>query len=125
MAAADRVVAAVASVSCAEDHLPDGSQEVWREVYDHLVRAAAQVRRADAIAPRRLALQPLSDNLWTALTRFGHAADDTVRLFHCPMAMGGAGADWIQLDATTANPYYGSAMLRCGSQTELLAHPEG
>jgi len=123
LAAADGVVAAVASVSCAEEHLPEGSQEVWREVYDHLVRAAAQVQRADAIAPRRLALQPLSDNLWTALTRFGHAADDTVRLFHCPMAMGGAGADWIQLDATTANPYYGSAMLRCGSQTELLAQP--
>jgi len=123
LAAADGVVAAVASVSCAEEHLPDGSQEVWREIYDHLVRAAAQVQRADAIAPRRLALQPLSDNLWTALTRFGHAADDTVRLFHCPMAMGGAGADWIQLDETTANPYYGSSMLRCGSQTELLAQP--
>jgi Protein of unknown function (DUF3347) len=29
----------------------------------------------------------------------------------CPMAK----ADWIQTDATVANPYYGSQMLRCGS----------
>jgi hypothetical protein len=29
----------------------------------------------------------------------------------CPMA----GADWVQTDATLANPYYGSQMLRCGS----------
>ena len=39
------------------------------------------------------------------------------------MAMDGAGADWIQFDATTANPYYGAMMLRCGWQTEALATP--
>jgi hypothetical protein len=31
------------------------------------------------------------------------------------------GANWIQLETVTANPYYGDAMLRCGSQTDTLA----
>jgi Cu(I)/Ag(I) efflux system membrane fusion protein len=122
--AADQVTGAVAGVSCAESHLSAASGETWREIYANLERAAAQIKTADGIGPRRLAFQPLSDNLWTALTRFGYAATDTVRRFHCPMALAGAGADWIQLDVTTANPYYGASMLRCGWQTEVIAAPD-
>ena len=46
--------------------------------------------------------------------------EETVRLFHCPMAHDSQGADWLQLAVETANPYFGAAMLRCGSQTDSL-----
>jgi len=36
------------------------------------------------------------------------------------MALDGEGAEWLQQGEETANPYYGSTMLRCGSQTEVL-----
>ena len=56
------------------------------------------------------------------LKTFGYTREDgQVGLFHCPMALDGEGADWIQEGEETANPYYGSEMLRCGSLTELLS----
>tara|TARA_R110002050_G_scaffold222322_2_gene358185 strand:+ start:134 stop:616 length:483 start_codon:yes stop_codon:yes gene_type:complete len=41
---------------------------------------------------------------------------------HCPMAFGGRGGDWLQKDEHIANPYYGSAMLTCGT-TKPLSSP--
>jgi Cu(I)/Ag(I) efflux system membrane fusion protein len=122
-AAAAKVATAVARVSCPESLSPPGSQEPWREIYGQLDRAAAQTQAAAGIGPRRLALQPLSDSLWTALIHHRHAVPDTVRRFHCPMAFEGAGAEWLQLGTTTANPYYGASMLRCGWQTDEIAPP--
>jgi len=45
-------------------------------------------------------------------------AGDRQQLFvhHCPMAE----ADWLQLEATTRNPYYGSAMPDCGEVRRTL-----
>ncbi len=39
---------------------------------------------------------------------------------HCPMALEGKGANWIQKDKDIKNPYFGSAMLGCGSITESI-----
>ncbi len=36
------------------------------------------------------------------------------------MAFDFDGADWIQRNATVANPYFGAQMLRCGSEEERL-----
>jgi hypothetical protein len=36
------------------------------------------------------------------------------------MAFDSKGANWIQAGETTANPYYGATMLRCGAQEEVL-----
>ncbi|MEE9269998.1 MAG: hypothetical protein V3V49_07030, partial [Candidatus Krumholzibacteria bacterium] len=38
---------------------------------------------------------------------------DVPNRIHCPMA-GPDGADWIQVGAVTANPYFGAEMPRCG-----------
>jgi membrane fusion protein, copper/silver efflux system len=43
-----------------------------------------------------------------------------VRVFRCPMAK----ADWLQVFGETANPYYGSEMLTCGSAVEALPKAE-
>lgn len=46
------------------------------------------------------------------------AAD--VQVFRCPMAK----ANWLQRSGETANPYYGSEMLTCGSAVESLPKAE-
>ena len=56
-----------------------------------------------------------------AIRVFGVEGTGPVRLFHCPMAFDDAGADWLQSGETTANPYFGARMFRCGSQKEILA----
>jgi copper chaperone CopZ len=39
---------------------------------------------------------------------------------HCPMYNDGKGANWLSLDASIKNPYYGSMMLTCGKVQETI-----
>ena len=116
--AAGNVVAALGGVDMAllehEAHL------AWMEDLPPLRKSAVAFADAGDIAARRVALRPLSTNLWQSLNRFGVARNEPVRLFHCPMADDNKGADWLQLASGTANPYFGASMLRCGSQTDSL-----
>ena len=123
-AAAEPVRHRLAAVT-GDDALP-ATAEVWAGYHARLNAVAAAVAAADGIVARRIAFEPLSDGLWTVLDRFGVGEVRPVRRFHCPMALDGAGANWLQDGTTTANPYYGASMLRCGSQVAALGDlPDG
>jgi Cu(I)/Ag(I) efflux system membrane fusion protein len=92
------------------------------EAIPDLVAASAAVVDAPDLAGMRMALQPLSDLLWVMIEAVGWQGEQSLRRFHCPMAFDNAGAHWLQFDETTANPYYGAMMLRCGGE---VAHLDG
>ena len=121
--AAAAVRDAVAALACDQAELSADGARLWAALVDKMTTAADLTTRAGDIAERRLAFEPLSDDLWLAVSTFGAGSGEVVRRFHCPMAMDGAGAFWLQPGETTANPYYGAAMLRCGSQVELAGTP--
>lgn len=55
---------------------------------------------------------------------FGHSAEAGHFVAHCPMAFDWRGASWLQADERINNPYFGAAMLRCGSIRErIVARP--
>jgi Cu(I)/Ag(I) efflux system membrane fusion protein len=92
----------------------------WDELRAPLERAADQVAASAALDDQRAAFERASAALGAVFTEFGHQPGRAVRRFHCPMAFGGRGADWLQEDARTLNPYFGKRMLRCGRQTAEL-----
>jgi Cu(I)/Ag(I) efflux system membrane fusion protein len=49
-----------------------------------------------------------------------YSGDKKAFVYHCPMAAGGKGADWLQASEGTKNPYYGKSMLACGSKTKTI-----
>ena len=108
---------ALAAVDCAD------APTAWTGLRGELRTVAEVVAAAESIEARRIAFEPLSDGLWTVLGRFGVGAVRPVRRFHCPMALDGAGANWLQDGTTTATPYYGASMLRCGGQVDALGEP--
>lgn len=118
--AARAVSAAVDKLDCDTAGLPAAGAELWERLSTALHDAAGRTAAVEGIAPRRKGFETLSDTLWDALARFGTGSEATVRRFHCPMAFDNEGAFWIQQDTTTANPYYGAMMLRCGSEKEIL-----
>lgn len=71
-----------------------------------LARAVADARD---IRTMRVALKPFSEQLVARAMPPGY-----VTAF-CPMFDSNRGAKWIQKDGEVANPYFGSAMLRCGT----------
>jgi len=79
--------------------------------------AAGTLRDATDLEAARRAFALLSDALLRLLRTHGHAGE-AVAWFHCPMAFGGRGAEWIQRGDEARNPYFGKAMPRCGELRE-------
>jgi hypothetical protein len=75
------------------------------------VAAAKKLATAKDIAAARAAFGDLSTALteYAQKTKSGLGAD--VRIAYCPMV----NKPWLTKDKTIRNPYYGAAMLTCGS----------
>lgn len=82
---------------------------------------AEAVADAADLKSRRAAFKPLSDALIARIREGGIDAVGNAYIVHCPMAFGNQGADWISDEPVVLNPYYGDAMLTCGSVTDTLS----
>jgi Cu(I)/Ag(I) efflux system membrane fusion protein len=82
---------------------------------DHLGAVAG----AASLEKQRRQFRYFSQALINTLTVFG--ADETLYVQYCPMAFDGEGANWISAEAPIRNPYYGDAMLSCGSTVDTLS----
>ena len=67
------------------------------------------------ISKLRESFGTLSEVLLGELKGYSLPEDIVANKAHCPMALGGKGADWIQRGSEVRNPYYGASMLSCGS----------
>ena len=96
---------------------------IWTRESQSLEAQLKALSKAGNIEGVRAAFEPLSSQVYRLIQQFGGNA--TAYRFHCPMAFNNKGAYWLQNNDQLANPYYGSAMYRCGSQVETLAVGEG
>lgn len=99
------------------------AHEVWMARHGELGDAIESLEGAAGIEAFREAFEPLSDALADTVRTFGVASETPVYRVHCPMALGGAGADWLQTTPAVRNPYYGDTMLNCGDVVDQLAGP--
>ena len=111
--------------------LEGAAHMAWMEALPTLRSAVERIVRAEDVEAARAGFGDLSGPMVLAVEEFGldtgqapgAEAEATLAIFHCPMAFDGVGADWIAPDGPTANPYFGSSMLRCGDVTRLLQPP--
>ncbi len=105
--------------------LPATIRGTWTDRQGPLREALQAIASAEAIEPARAKFSDVSEHLAVLARQIG--GERTLYLMRCPMAFNNAGARWLQFDATVANPYFGEAMLRCGSVVEEIApaHTEG
>lgn len=76
---------------------------------------AEAIAQASSIDTARASFKELSTQAAMLFDYLAGADSSPLYLVHCGMAFDGQGADWIQSSQDMANPYYGSAMLKCGS----------
>ena len=99
-----------------------GSPHVaWMKEQKALKKGAQDVAGAKDIEGARLSFILLSDSLYTVAKRFGTSGTQPILRFHCPMVSDGKGAYWLQNKSGTENPYFGSAMFKCGDQVETIS----
>jgi Cu(I)/Ag(I) efflux system membrane fusion protein len=97
----------------------------WMNEEKSIEQSAGGLATAKDIAKAREAFALLSESVAVAAKKFGTTGEQPVLRFHCPMAFGGRGADWLQNKEGTENPYFGAAMFKCGTKTETIVpgHP--
>jgi hypothetical protein len=80
---------------------------------------AKKISNSKNIAEQRKEFTYLSSDV---IAMFKHTAlkQGVIYVEHCPMANNGEGGDWLSGEKKIQNPYYGSAMLECGSVIQEL-----
>ncbi len=93
----------------------------WRELEGLPPRweALAGAMASDGPEAAREPFSRLSSALLEEISVSG-TRGSRLRHIHCEMALDGRGASWLQEDSGIRNPYYGSAMLECGTLRQAL-----
>jgi Cu(I)/Ag(I) efflux system membrane fusion protein len=104
------------------DSLPLNSIKRARAQMESIQAAIMAVHGAEEIEVARVAFEPLQQQLFSLAKTFGYiASGEDVAIFHCPMAFDDRGANWLQFTGERVeNPYFGSGMFRCGSETKAI-----
>ncbi len=68
---------------------------------------------------QRKAFKLLSEHMVAVASNFTDV-DQPIYVQFCPMADGNKGASWLSFQEQIRNPYYGDAMLTCGSVTKTI-----
>jgi Cu(I)/Ag(I) efflux system membrane fusion protein len=97
------------------------SHMAWMKEHKSITSSAQRIAGSKGIESARSEFMSLSESLYTVARQFGTSGTQPVLHFHCSMAAGGKGAYWLQNKPGTENPYYGSAMFKCGEQVEIIS----
>jgi Cu(I)/Ag(I) efflux system membrane fusion protein len=93
----------------------------WMKLDSAIRGSAGKVAAATDIKSARKAFDHLSKAMIETADRFGVPKGQPLYRFRCTMAFNNRGADWLQGKTGTLNPYYGSEMLTCGTQEEVIS----
>ncbi len=92
----------------------------WMKDLKDLKDQANAMKNAPDIIKQRESFALLSESVTSVVRTFGTSGKEGVMQFHCPMAFGGHGADWLQNKTEVQNPYFGKTMPKCGKIIETL-----
>ena len=107
---------AVALKTVSASALDDTQRSGWTTAHELLHAAVDDLTSSADIDARRVAFGALSDSLIAAFDALpAGASDESWGVFRCPMALDDGGL-WLSPGDEVLNPYYGDAMLHCGSR---------
>lgn len=93
----------------------------WMKHLKALKKTADGIAAPKDITDARATFQALSGAVYALARQFGDSGSQPILRFHCPMAFGDSGADWLQNKPGTENPYFGSQMFTCGDHVETVS----
>ena len=91
----------------------------WMAYLGSMESALKEIQSSSDIEAQRKSFSALSDNFYKSIKAFG-LGGSTAYYEYCPMAFNNEGAYWLSDAEQIRNPYFGDAMLTCGSVKETL-----
>jgi Cu(I)/Ag(I) efflux system membrane fusion protein len=96
------------------------AHDVWMDNSMKIKAALDKIKEAEGIERMREEFEKLSNELIAVVEQFGAHGANTLYKLNCPMAFDNKGADWLQMDEDTHNPYFGASMLKCGQVVQVI-----
>ena len=90
----------------------------WMKLEKEIKFSANSIAEIAEIKEQRIHFKNLSKHITTAIKAFG--VNEKIYNQFCPMADNNKGAYWLSKNEKVVNPYFGGAMLSCGSVTETI-----
>ncbi|MCD2259573.1 efflux RND transporter periplasmic adaptor subunit [Psychroserpens luteolus] len=90
----------------------------WMSLVKEIQSSATSISKTSDIKAQRDHFKHLSSHLINAVQLFG--VKEKVYVEFCPMADNNNGAYWLSKEEKVLNPYFGKAMLKCGSVKEII-----
>jgi len=91
----------------------------WMTYQPAMETAIKSIESSTDLEAQRQQFHTLSQNLYKTIKAYG-LSGSTAYYDYCPMAFNNAGASWLSNTTQIRNPYFGNAMLTCGSVKETL-----
>ncbi|MEO6304615.1 MAG: DUF3347 domain-containing protein [Bacteroidia bacterium] len=98
--------------------LEANQHKIWMKVYKDLRSETDKIAKSNNIEEQRMTFIQLSEYIYELIKVANF--DFPIYYQHCPMYNNNKGANWLSLESTVKNPYYGSQMLSCGKTIETI-----
>jgi Cu(I)/Ag(I) efflux system membrane fusion protein len=120
MAAKEKMISTNKTIMTIDEmQLSQDTKAAWERLNLQLRSRSTQLATAKDIAAMRDGFAEFSAEM-IMLAEVLDPMEARLYVQHCPMAEGDKGADWLSLSREISNPYFGSAMLRCGETTREI-----
>jgi hypothetical protein len=116
--AANAILTSANAMPVATLQVPE-QKEYAEEQIEIVRKSSAAIAGSNDLGEQRNQLEDLSEAVFSLTKAFG-ASDKKVYYQHCPMVNNNQGAYWVSTNPEIRNPYFGSAMLKCGSNEEVF-----
>jgi Cu(I)/Ag(I) efflux system membrane fusion protein len=92
----------------------------WMQSNRGITETLENMEKEENIEDVRKLFKTFSDEVIVVVKQLRVFGPEPLYKLHCPMAFNNRGADWLQADKDTRNPYFGASMLKCGKVTEVI-----
>ncbi|MHC4278233.1 MAG: efflux RND transporter periplasmic adaptor subunit [Planctomycetota bacterium] len=92
----------------------------WMQSNRRITETLENMEKEENIEDVRKLFKTFSDEVIVVVKQLRVFGPEPLYKLHCPMAFNNRGADWLQADKDTRNPYFGASMLKCGKVTEVI-----
>jgi Cu(I)/Ag(I) efflux system membrane fusion protein len=93
----------------------------WMRELGRSRKTAEVIAGASGIDEARRAFGMLSESMIRTANLFHPITGESIYVIECTMAFNNRGARWLQNRPGVENPYFGSAMFRCGQEIGVLS----
>jgi len=101
------------------EEMPVNQREQTHNYWSILHKTSKGINESVSLEHQRKQFQMISDKLIEMIRNFDEVNDKLFVQF-CPMADDNKGAFWISKEEQVLNPYFGDAMLKCGSVKQVI-----